>query len=503
MSRGRASVFAGAMARLLAGEVGRAATADSGSDRQRQRARAVRETFEGLGPFYIKIGQILSTRPDFVSQTTIDELGALHDRVAAAPFSTFEPVLEAELGRGWRRWIRDVDVEHPLGSASLAQVYRVRLADGRSAALKVQRPGIAAIVHADMAVLRRAGRLLAKARPRFDAVVDIAAVLEVIFDAMAGELDFGVEARNMELGARMAEGFDLLTVPDVLLATPRVLVQGMAPGCSIRHVSGARLTADQRLAVAHDLLAYMYHCYFVGRTFHADPHPGNVFVHPDGHATLIDWGMIGRVDRSLSLKLALTLSNMAQNDGEGAAGAWVEMGKATAWADIDGFTNDVVHLVPKVAAASLDELNFGITFTTLLRYATRRGIRTHQMIPILGKSFANMEGSIRCLAPELSAAHVLREELPGILMDLACEMLSDGYLARGALELMLVSDSGLTHVRGIVRDVAKRETKFIVDSQSVNKTQRSPAKYAFGALGGIALSNWWLRHRGRRHEQRG
>ncbi|SES36645.1 ubiquinone biosynthesis protein [Lentzea xinjiangensis] len=495
MSRGRAHVLAGALARLLVGEVGRATTADSGAVRQRQRARAVRETLEGLGPFYVKIGQILSTRPDFVSQATIDELGALHDRVGAAPFTVFEPVLEAELGRGWRRWIRDIDVEHPIGSASLAQVYRVRLADGRSAALKVQRPGIASIVHADMAVLRRAGRLLATARPQFDEVVDIAAVLEVIFEAMAGELDFGVEARNMELGARMAEGFDLLTVPEVLLATPRILVQGMAPGSSIRDIGKASLGADQRLAVAHDLLAYMYHCYFVGRTFHADPHPGNVFVHSDGHASLIDWGMIGRVDRSISLKLALTLSNMAQNDGEGAAAAWVEMGKATLRADIEGFTSDVVSLVPRVAAASLDELNFGITFTTLLRYATRRGIRTHPMIPILGKSFANMEGSIRCLAPELSAAQVLRTELTGILMDLTCEMLSENYLARGALELMLASDSSFTQARGVLRDMAKRETRFTTDSQGAKKAGSGLVKYALGALGGLGLSRWWLRHR--------
>jgi len=492
MSQRRGRVLAGALARLLVGEVGRAATA--GSDRQQQRGRAVREALEGLGPFYIKIGQILSTRPDFVSQSTIDELGALHDRVAAAPFSTFEPVLEAELGRGWRRLFRDIDVARPLGSASLAQVYRVRLADGRDAALKVQRPDIGATVRADMAVLRRAGRLLKLLRPEFDEVVDVTAVLEVIVEAMAGELDFGVEARNMESGARMAGGFDLITVPEVLWATPRVLVQGLAPGCSIRDIGTTDLTTGQRMAVAHDLLAYMYHCYFVGRIFHADPHPGNVFVHPDGRASLIDWGMVGRTDRSMSLKLALALSNVAQNDGEGAAGAWIEMGKATPSADIAGFTADVVTLVPKASVASLDELNFGITFTTLLRYATRRGVKTHPMVPILGKSFANMEGSIRCLAPELSAAAVLREELTGILMDLACEMLSTGYAARGALELMLAADHGFSQVRGIVRDAAKHETTVATNTRTRPRAGETPLRYTVAALGGLGLLRSLYRH---------
>ncbi|WP_414944247.1 ABC1 kinase family protein [Amycolatopsis sp. cmx-11-32] len=496
MSQRRVRVVAKALAGLLAGEVGRFTAAESGPSREHMRARAVREMFESLGPFYIKVGQILSTRPDFVSPATIEELCALHDSVPVAPFRTFEPVLEAELGRRWHREFRDIDVNRPLGSASLAQVYAVILSDGRSAALKVQRPGISSVVRADMAVLRRAGQLLSLLKPGFAEVVDIDGMLDVIFDAMVGELDFTIEAANMELGTRMAEGFELLTVPGVVLATPRVLVQEMAPGCSIRHVRRVGLSTAQRQAIAQDLLAYMYHGYFVGRVFHADPHPGNIFVHRDGRATLIDWGMIGRMDRSMSLKLALVLANIAQNDGDGAAGAWVELGKATAWADIEGFAADMVSLVPKVATASLEELNFGIALTTVLGHSTKRGIKTHPLVPLLGKSFANMEGSIRHLAPELSAAEVLRTELIDILMDLACEMLSDGYAARGALELMLTADQGFNQARGVLRDLANRETRFTADSPTRAQFSGRLPEYALAALAGAAALSW--RNRGRK-----
>ncbi len=456
--------------RLLVETLGRLAirdvTAFAGSDvtlRRKRRARAIREAFERLGPLYIKAGQILSTRPDFVSAETIEELGKLHDQVPAAPFADFQAVLVDELGRDWYRHFRHIDTERPLGSASLAQVYRVTLADGRRAALKVQRPGIRSVIDRDMVLLRRASRLLASSMPRFNAVVDIQAILDLLFDAVGGELDFTVEARNMDVGRAQAAGFEYLTVPEVLLATPRVLVQSMAAGRSIRDVARGEFPADERLGIAHDLLAYMYHSYFIGRLFHADPHPGNVFVHPGRGAFLIDWGMVCRMDRPMSLKLVLTLINIVENDGDGAAKAWVEMGKPTQWADISGFTGDVAALVPKAATASLEELNFGMTLTTVLRHSTKRGIKISPVIPMLGKSFANMEGSIRCLVPELSAAEVLRTELADIMVDLTCETLSESQLARGVTELLLTASSSYNHTRGLLRDMSNRDLHFTVN----------------------------------------
>ncbi|MBB5957165.1 ubiquinone biosynthesis protein [Saccharothrix tamanrassetensis] len=493
-----------ARVRLLAATLGRLALHAAGNSvgrdpvpRRERHARAVREAFERLGPLYIKVGQVLSTRPDFVSAETIEELGKLHDRVPASPFADFEPVLADELGPDWHRHFRHIDTEHPLGSASLAQVYRVTLAGGRVAAMKVQRPGIRSIIRTDMAVLRRAAQVLVTAKPAFNAVVDVHAILDLVFDAVAGELDFTVEARNMDAGRRQAEAFDTLTVPEVLLVTPRVLVQSMAEGRSIRDAARAEFPRDERVAIAHDLLAFMYRSYFLGRLFHADPHPGNIFVHPGRGAFLIDWGMVCRLDRPMSLKLALTLVNIVENDGDGTAKAWVEMGKPTQWADIGGFTCDVAALVPKASTASLDELNFGITLTTVLRHSTRRGIKISPVIPMLGKSFANMEGSIRCLAPELSAAEVLRAELADVMVDLTCETLSEPALARGVLELLLTAGGSYNQARGILRDLSNRELQIPVDNmRPAQLTRRTPAKMLYGTLAGVGGALLW-RHRRR------
>jgi ubiquinone biosynthesis protein len=423
----------------------------------RQRARDVRMAFERLGPFYIKVGQILSTRPDLVSAPVIRELEKLHDRVSIAPFADFEAVLREELGPGWERRFANIETDAPPGTASLAQVYRVTLRDGTPAVVKIQRPGIRALVLADMTTLRRAARLAARAAPRFNAVIDIESMLQIVFDAMEPELDFTAEARNMEAVRADVERFDHLAVPRVLLATPRVLVQSLAPGVSIRDADRNAFTVAERTAIGRDLLALMYRGYFVDRVFHADPHPGNIFVQPGQRASLIDWGMVGRIDRRTSMLLVLVLLALSQNDGLGLAKAWIEMGRATPWAQVSAFSTDMAALVPKIATASLEELNFGVTLTAVLKRSTRRGIQTSPMISILGKSFGNIEGSVRYLAPELSLVEVFQDELRGVMFDLVREFLSEEQAARTALELMIGSTTVADQLRGVMRDLSNRE----------------------------------------------
>ncbi|WP_241562398.1 ABC1 kinase family protein [Streptomyces hoynatensis] len=317
------------------------------------RARRVREALESLGPFWIKVGQILSTRPDVVPDSMLPELAKLHDHANVLPFSRLEPVLREELGPGWRDRFAELDVTEPLGAASLAQVYRAVLPDGTAAVVKVQRPGVREVMTQDMAFLRRATRLVGRAAPRFSSLIDTEAMLGVIFDAMQPELDFTNEARNMKRAHRLVAGYEHLTVPEVLTATPRVLVQSLAPGTSIRHADPGAFTLDERMAIGRELLSFLYRGFFVDRFFHADPHPGNIFVAPGEPATLIDWGMVGRVDRRTGMLLVLILLNLAQNNGHGLAAAWAELGHATPGAQPGAFMNDMALLVPKIADASL------------------------------------------------------------------------------------------------------------------------------------------------------
>jgi ubiquinone biosynthesis protein len=279
------------------------------------------------------------------------------------------------------------------------------------------------------------------------------AMLNVVFDAMEPELDFVAEARNMEQGRAAIQRFKHLSVPDVLLATPRVLVQSLAPGVSIRDADPATFTLAQRTAIGRDLLAYLYRGFFIDRYFHADPHPKHFRISrgkgvtdrlghgrpggpPDQHAN-------GPHSVDAGTKRRLWMSE-----------AWIEMGRPTPWANVPGFANDMARLIPKVVGASLADLDFGITLTAVLKSATKRGVQTSPVVAILGKAFGNIEGSIRYLAPELSLVEVFEDELQAIMFDLFRELISKQQAARTAMELIIGSTEILDQLRGLMRNLS-------------------------------------------------
>ncbi|MBK0869473.1 AarF/ABC1/UbiB kinase family protein [Saccharopolyspora sp. HNM0986] len=482
---------AGVLGALCRTELTRTVHRGTGDAAPHERAREVRRALEELGPFYIKLGQMLSTRPDIVSRTMIAELENLHDHVHPLPFSDFESVLAADLGSEWKEQFRDFDILEPVGTASLAQVYRVTLRDGSPGVVKIQRPDVAATVLEDMALLRKAARIVGKGAPRFNAVVDIDAMLGVLFDAMRPELDFTAEAANMREARKAVRDFPTLDVPTVVQATRHVLVQTLAPGRSVREIAPEELPAALRKAIGTDLLALQFRGFFVNRMFHADPHPGNIFVDGEGRATLIDWGMVGRVDRRTSMTIMLVLLHLARNDGHGLAKAWTELGHATAWADVPAFAADMAALTPQIAAASLSELNFGVTLTSVLQQSTKRGIKTNPVISVLGKSFANMEGSVRFLAPELSITDVFQQQLARMLAELAKDALSAGNAARTLVELMLVADTLTEQARSVTGDLSDREFTFHVNQNAPARTPRSTRLR--DGLAGAALAALWAR----------
>jgi ubiquinone biosynthesis protein len=471
-------------------------------DRQQQRARAVRQALEDLGPLYIKVGQMLSTRPDICPEYLMQEFEHLHAKVSVTPFTEFEPVLEDELGRDWKRYFREVKTD-PLGCASLAQVYYVVLKSGRPAVVKIQRPGVQQAMLDDMALLATVVRKLAKRMPDFNEVMDLEALLDVIFTSMRPELDFTIEAENMDDFRDRVEDFDTLHIPEVLYATPRVLVQSLAEGKSIRDVNREDFSEDLREQVGRDLMSFMFWGFFVDRKFHADPHPGNVFISPDGEATLIDWGMVGKIDLNLSIALSVVLLSMGLNDGTTLARTWIEMGRATKRADIAGFINDMGRFVPGIAGQSLERFNFGVQLTSILKFSSKRGIATSPMVAILGKSFANAEGSIRYLAPGLSITDIFEDEFKLIAQEISREMLGRDAVARSAAQAFLMGFNGPRQLRSIMADMANRDSTMRLGEDMSMRSRHEDradarAKQWRRAAMGAALAGLWLDRRHRR-----
>jgi ubiquinone biosynthesis protein len=175
--------------------------------------------------------------------------------------------------------------------------------------------------------------------------------------------------------------------------------------------------------------------------------------------------MCGKLDRRMSLGLVSIFLNLSRNDGEGVAKAWIEIGRATSRANIPAFVNDMSAFVPTLAGASLGTLDFGVSLTSVLKFSTRRGIQTSPAISLIGKALANIEGSVRYIAPELEVMGVFREEFSDLAFDLVREALSEESAAKLVMDGLQVMSAGPEQARSLLRDVANREVGVRVDSR--------------------------------------
>ncbi|MDA5147647.1 AarF/UbiB family protein, partial [Streptomyces sp. AD681] len=282
-------------------------------------------------------------------------------------------------------------------------------------------------------------------------------MLDVIFRAMGDELDFTREAANMKDARKAAKAFKTVRVPKALVATPRVLVQSFADGQAAHRLKEDELSRKQRKRMAKEFVAYMLRGFFVDRVFHADPHPGNVLVGHGGKAHVIDWGMVGRIDRSTSAAMLGTMIGMAYNDGPALAQSWIQMGTPTPWSDIGGFTSDIARFVPHITDASLAELNFGVALTSVLTYSSSRGIQTTPNVSIVGKAVANMEGTVRHIHPGLKLSDSIRDALQDILQDMVRDLVSPEQLAQYGLHALRALTDGPGQTTRILNDVADRQ----------------------------------------------
>jgi ubiquinone biosynthesis protein len=281
-------------------------------------------------------------------------------------------------------------------------------------------------------------------------------MLEILFRSMEDELDFTREARNQKDARKLARGYSHLQVPKVITATPQVLIQSLVEGDVVSRLKPDEPGKNARRKMAVDILSFMFHGYFTDRFFHADPHPGNILIGSDGKAHLIDWGMTGRVDRSTSTALLGVFLAIARNDGPEVARHWMNLGGPTPTNDIPGFIGDISRQVPHWSEASLAELNFGVALTSVLKYSSRRGIRSTPMVSVVGKSLANAEGSLRHLYPKLKLSEVLRTVLPDVMRELVQEMLTFEQAGQYALDLLNSANRAPGDIQRVSTDLSDR-----------------------------------------------
>lgn len=216
--------------------------------------------------------------------------------------------------------------------------------------------------------------------------------------------------------------------------------------------------------MAKDLVAMIYKGLMVDGIFHADPHPGNIFVAPDQPATLIDFGMVGRIDQCMSLGFTRFMMCMGANDGEAAGRAALELSTATSRADVPGFLSDMQRWVPSVVGSSLGELNFGRTFNEFLLLLTHRGIAVNPSVAIIGKVLSNLDGSVRMIDPDVKPMEVFQ----GVLGDIVRSQLSR---TNGRPRWLQVANEGYTGPRAVPEQL-RSVNQMVTNGQFVFRVHR-------------------------------
>jgi len=396
-----------------------------------QLARRLRPALEEAGPIFVKLGQMMSTRTDLLPAAVTTELAKLQDQVPPAPWPAIQALLADELGQDPGEVFKNVDPE-PLASASLAQAHAAWLGDGTPVILKIQRPGIDEQVTRDLDMIRRLTRRL-EAQAEWARAYHVGDLGRGFADALAEELDFRIEARNIAVIAAAAPPDATVLIPAVHtgISTRRLLVLERFDGVSIRD-AGPQLDSlgADRHALARGLLRDLLRQILVQGAFHADPHPGNILVLPSGQLALIDFGSVGRLDISQQAALQRLLVAMARRDPAELYEAVTELAVSR--------PGDENALEQMLAAFMTRHLGPGMTpdaalIRDLLAMLGQAGIAFPPALGTVFRALIILDGTLRSLAPGFDPA----AESQAIARQFAGDQLTPASLRDAAADELL------------------------------------------------------------------
>ncbi len=359
---------------------------------------------EDLGPTFIKLGQVLSTRHDLLPGTYIRALARLQDDVDPLPFKDIAAEIERGLGRPIDEVYDHVEPD-PLAAASIAQVHRASLVDGTKVVIKVQRPGTAETIASDMDVLYAVARML-------DATVEEARQYDPVgivrqFEAgLREELDYTREARNMNAICGNFDDLPWLSIPACYddASCPTVLTQERIEGVSLYDLLAK---GDFDRAQLIDRIAHTaYKMIFVDGFFHADPHPGNILVTGEGTFALIDFGLVGRVSASMREQLIQLALGVYTRDVGSLARFFYRLGSRDKQIDLQSFRRDIEGLLERYLGLRLHEIDTSSLIGDLFEVALRYGIQVPSDYALLVKTIATIEGVVRTVDPDLDIMEV-------------------------------------------------------------------------------------------------
>ena len=371
--------------------------------------RALREAIEELGLTYIKFGQVLAMRRDLLPSVYSDELALLHDQLPPMAFDAVRATVETEFGAPITTLFSSFG-EIPLGAASIAQVHEATMRDGRRVAVKVQRPDLKAIIAKDIAALTALVVMGEKIYPRLRAF-DLHTVLREFSVSLNRETDFSHEAHTITIFRTAMADFPDLWIPDIVPEYSRGVVLTLEFSAGERIDSYAKQHPEAMPQAMNTLVRLMMQTIFEEGLFHADPHPGNVFVLPDGRLSLLDFGSTGELDEPMRESLTLLLEAVVKGDARAATEVYLEMAPESENVNRVALLTDIKAALYEIRRSNLADVSIGNAFEALVRAGTQNGVRNPGEFVLLTRAVVILESMIRQLAPDHNYMESFREQI--------------------------------------------------------------------------------------------
>jgi ubiquinone biosynthesis protein len=427
---------------------------------RRHREEAVRYTteerirlaFEELGPTFIKLGQILATRPDLVPMSLVVELRKLQDDVP--PFDGVEArrQIEASLGRPVSELFARFD-ERPLAAASIAQVHRATLHGGAEVVVKVRRPNLEQIVRTDLEIMRALAALLEQNAPEVQQWAPVA-IVEEFARALSREVDLGNEAYNLVRFAANFAGNPQVHVPEVHLdlSSDAVLVVEFIDGVKVSDLAGLERAGIDRKRLAAVGVEFCLEQVFEHGFFHADPHPGNLFALPGEVIAPIDMGMMGVLEPETIDALLELLAGILLRDADKVVKLLARLRLVDDRVDVPTLRRDVTELIDRYWAVPIAQVDVAVLIARLFEVLQRHHVTVPAELLLIGKALASVDGMARDLDPELDPLRAIR---PYVLKQYLKRLSDPRWLARDLIATARSWTDAAASLPGDLRAVAR------------------------------------------------
>jgi len=395
----------------------------------------IRRVLEDLGPTFVKLGQLASTRSDMLPESIIQELVKLQDHVPPFPVETARDIVEQELGQPLDEIFASFDPV-PLAAASIGQVHRAVLLGGQSVAVKVQRPGVLRMMSRDLEILKDL-TILAERKLDWAKQYGLARMAEEFSRALLAELDYSQEGRNAEKIAQQLAGFEKVYIPEIHwdYTSARVLTMEFVEGMTLNRRQELLDKGVNLKHLAEQLVDVMLRQIFIDGFFHADPHPGNVMLMEDGRLVLIDFGMVGRLSEEMKGHLSSFVIALMRKNTDAMIRAIMRLGILDEESDRRALRDDMDILREEYYDVPFSRVSIGKALNDLFRVARRHHLVIPPDLAMLGKTMLTLEGVVANMDPSFSIVQMAEPFGRQLLKERFSSRRVQRKLLGGALEL--------------------------------------------------------------------